>query len=92
MAPIVEITWPGSSIINNDRESELSVPEAKALRWTLASFSGAVVLRHGCSTEIYSADVLAHKFAWAPAGGSLATRPLLLSEWSHGSWPTSGSS
>jgi len=64
MAPIVEITWPGSSIISNDQESELSVPEAKALRWTLASFSGAVALHHGRSTEIYSADVLAHKFAW----------------------------
>jgi hypothetical protein len=52
VAPIVEITWPGSSIISNDRESEFSVPEARALRWTLASFSGAVVLHLGCSSEI----------------------------------------
>jgi hypothetical protein len=56
------------SIISNDQQSELSVTEAikldNILRWIRACSSGVVALHHGCSTEINSADMLGHRFAW----------------------------
>jgi hypothetical protein len=40
-----------------------AIEVSKTLRSIRASSSGAMVLHHGCSAEINSADVLAHEFA-----------------------------